>query len=174
MGAVRKVVLELDEPFWTTERFAERIGDERLDTLAFLQSRKARAFPVWWTAYPVRAPVMVGWQGGPGALAMRGLTREQVVAGAVDSLATLLGMTMRALLPRVVAAYTHDWVSDPYSRGAYSYSGIASDTAARSIARPVQGTLFFAGEHTDREGRNGTVHGAIASGWAAADAALRS
>jgi len=32
----------------------------------------------------------------------------------------------------------------------------------------VDGTLFFAGEATDAEGRTGTVHGAIASGRRAA------
>jgi monoamine oxidase len=172
-GAVVKVVLELDEPFWTTEKFAERVGDERLDTLAFLHSASARAFPVWWTSYPVRAPVLVGWQGGPTARAMRGLTRDEVVVGAVDSLATLLGMRRRALLSRVVASYTHDWLDDPFARGAYSYTGVGGAEAAATIARPVQGTLFFAGEHVDRDGRNGTVHGAIASGRAAARAVAR-
>jgi len=172
-GTVMKVVLELDEPFWTSEKFAERMGDERLDTLSFLHAASARAFPVWWTAYPVRAPVLVGWQGGPAARAMRGLPRDAIVAGAMDSLAGLLRMRMRDVRSRVVAAYTHDWMSDPYSRGAYSYVGVGGSGAAAALSRPVQRTLFFAGEHTDREGRNGTVHGAIASGRQAADAALR-
>lgn len=173
MGAVVKVVLALDEPFWAAQTFAERAGDDRLDTLAFLHAARARAFPVWWTSYPVRAPVLVGWQGGPVARSMRGLTREEIIVGAVSSLATLLGMRMRALLARVVASYTHDWLEDPFARGAYSYAGVGAGDAARAIGRPVQGTLFFAGEHADREGRNGTVHGAIASGRAAADAAGR-
>jgi monoamine oxidase len=37
------------------------------------------------------------------------------------------------------------------------------------LAKPVQDTIWFAGEAADREGRTGTVHGAIASGWRAAD-----
>jgi monoamine oxidase len=36
------------------------------------------------------------------------------------------------------------------------------------LARPLAGTLFFAGEATDTEGATGTVHGAIASGRRAA------
>lgn len=35
-------------------------------------------------------------------------------------------------------------------------------------ARPVEGTLFFAGEAAGAEGRNGTVEGALASGLRAA------
>jgi monoamine oxidase len=172
-GSVMKVVLEVDEPFWTTERFAKRFGDERLDTLSFLHAGDARPFPVWWTSYPIRAPMLVGWQGGPTARAMHGLPRESIVAGAMNSLATLLGMRLRDVVSRVVAAYTHDWLSDPYSRGAYSYVGIGGGDAASILARPVQATLYFAGEHVDREGRNGTVHGAIASGRVAANNTLR-
>ncbi len=36
--------------------------------------------------------------------------------------------------------------------------------APKILARPVEGTLFFAGEATDTEGRTGTVEGAIATG----------
>lgn len=172
-GAVMKVVLEVDEPFWTTERFAERAGDERLDTLSFLHAADARPFPVWWTSYPVRAPVLVGWQGGPTARAMQGLPRDAIIAGAMDSLGKLLGMRLREVVAHVVAAYTHDWLSDPFSRGAYSYVGVGGGEAAATLARPVQGTLYFAGEHADGEGRNGTVHGAIASGARAARQVLR-
>ena len=172
-GAVMKVVLEVDEPFWTTEQFAKRAGDERLDTLSFLHAADVRPFPVWWTSYPIRAPILVGWQGGPTAQAMQGLPRESIVAGAMDALATLLGMRLRDVVARVVGAYTHDWLSDPFSRGAYSYVGVGGGDAAAVIARPVQGTLYFAGEHADGEGRNGTVHGAIGSGRAAAKKALR-
>jgi monoamine oxidase len=37
----------------------------------------------------------------------------------------------------------------------------------------VSGTLFFAGEATDEEGRTGTVHGAIATGERAARQVVR-
>jgi monoamine oxidase len=42
------------------------------------------------------------------------------------------------------------------------------------LARPLRGTLFFAGEAAESEGRTGTVHGAIASGRRAADEVKRS
>jgi monoamine oxidase len=169
MGGVVRVTLQVDEPFWTEKRFAARVGDDRLDTLAFLQSRERVPFPVWWTQYPVRAPLLVGWRGGPGALELAGMTRDEIVSSAIGSLATLFGMSRSGVQRHVVAEYTHDWINDPFTRGAYSYVGVGGVNASAQLAKPVQGTLFFAGEHADHEGRNGTVHGAIASGWRAAD-----
>jgi monoamine oxidase len=66
------------------------------------------------------------------------------------------------------AEYFHNWQSDPFSRGAYSYGKVGADGAQEALASPVENTLFFAGEATDIWGHNGTVHGAIASGVRAA------
>jgi monoamine oxidase len=172
MGHVVKVVFQLDEPFWAGEEFAKHAGDDRFDTLSFLHSRDVVAFPVWWTPYPVRAPLLVGWRGGPIARELSRMTHEAVIARAIESLGTIVGMRARTIGRRVAAAFVHDWTNDPYSRGAYSYVGVDGDNAAKLLARPVERTLFFAGEHADREGRNGSVHGAIASGRAAAEALL--
>jgi monoamine oxidase len=68
----------------------------------------------------------------------------------------------------------HDWSADPFSRGAYSYPLPGGADAGRALARPVEGTLFFAGEHTTPSPANGTVHGAMASGLRAAEEVLRS
>jgi monoamine oxidase len=172
MGGVVRVSLQLDRPFWTEERFAKHAGDERLDTLSFLHSRADVEFPVWWTPYPIRAPLLVGWRGGPAAVDIARRTPNEIVSGAIDSLATLLGLSRRAVQRHVVASYTHDWINDPFSRGAYSYVGVGGMRASAQLSKPVEGTLFFAGEYADREGRNGTVHGAIGSGWRAADEIL--
>ena len=172
MGGVMRVALQMDEPFWMGERFARSAGDERLDTLSFLHCDEPLPFPVWWTPYPLRAPLLVAWRGGPGAWDLSRQPRESVIGAAIASLGRAVGMARRSIERRVIGAFTHDWINDPFARGAYSYAGVGGDTAAKDLARPVQGTLFFAGEHADREGRNGTVHGAIASGWAAAEGIL--
>jgi monoamine oxidase len=169
MGHVMKVVLQLDEPFWMGTRFAKHAGDQRFDTLSFLHSRDVVAFPVWWTPYPIRAPILVGWRGGPVARELARMTRDAIIAAAIDSLATIIHMSPRSISKRVVSAFMHDWTNDPYSRGAYSYVGVDGHSASRTLARPVANTLYFAGEHADKEGRNGTVHGAIESGRAAAE-----
>jgi monoamine oxidase len=62
-----------------------------------------------------------------------------------------------------------DWQSDPFSLGAYSYVPVGAITAPFRLADPVAGTLFFAGEATNTEGRSSTVDGAIATGYRAAN-----
>jgi monoamine oxidase len=69
-------------------------------------------------------------------------------------------------------AHTHDWQTDPFSLGAYSYGKVGCDAAPEALAEPVDNTLYFAGEASDTTGNNGTVHGAIASGYRAAEQIL--
>jgi monoamine oxidase len=64
--------------------------------------------------------------------------------------------------------YYHDWYGDPFAGGAYSYIPVGGLEAAGLLAAPVADTLFFAGEATNTEGHQGTVHGAIATGLRAA------
>jgi monoamine oxidase len=78
-----------------------------------------------------------------------------------------------ALRKLLVSAHTHDWQGDPFSRGAYSYALVGGTEAPRELARPIGDSLFFAGEATDFHGHNGTVHGALASGFRAAKEVLR-
>ena len=64
--------------------------------------------------------------------------------------------------------FSHDWQADPFSRGAYSYAAVGGSVAGEELGAPLDGTLFFAGEATESDGQNATVHGAIASGKRAA------
>jgi monoamine oxidase len=80
----------------------------------------------------------------------------------------VFGVPLETLRDLVQESFVHDWQSDPYCRGAYSYALADSREAAQRLAVPVGNTLFFAGEATDCSGHNGTVHGAIASGQRAA------
>jgi monoamine oxidase len=66
----------------------------------------------------------------------------------------------------------HNWERDPFSRGAYSYAAVGGSGAARKLARPVEQTIFFAGEATDTDGHSGTVEGALATGSRAARGVL--
>lgn len=64
------------------------------------------------------------------------------------------------------------WISDPYSRGAYSsYGEGASRPNSVKAFESGAAPLFFAGEHTILEGAT-FVHGAVASGQRAAEQAL--
>lgn len=71
----------------------------------------------------------------------------------------------------LIGVHAHDWTRDPFSRGAYSYLAVGGASAPDRLARPVEGTLFFAGEAASSD-ESGTVAGAIASGRRAARRAL--
>ncbi|HEY3595734.1 MAG TPA: NAD(P)/FAD-dependent oxidoreductase [Polyangiaceae bacterium] len=173
MASVVRIVLRLSERFWASEWYAKQIGIQELDTLSFLHTNDEH-FPVWWTAYPVTAPVIVGWNGGPGAAALSQLASEELEDTAINSLARQFQIAPRKMRGMVEAAWTHDWEHDPFTRGVYSYSLVGGADAGKDLARPLRGTLFFAGEATETEGRSGTVHGAIGTGRRAADEVRRS
>jgi monoamine oxidase len=173
MGSVVRVVLRLSERFWAADWFAKQSRRPDLDTMSFLHTNDEQ-FPIWWTAYPVRAPILVGWHGGPGATALAQLASEQIEDAAIESLARQLSVAAKRVRTMVEGAWLHDWEHDPFARGVYSYQMVGGVDAPATLARPLRGTLFFAGEATDPDGRTGTVHGAIATGQRAADEVLRS
>jgi monoamine oxidase len=126
-------------------------------------------FPTWWSAMPLRAPLITGWSAGPKADALLDQPREAVVARATESLRRIAGRD----LPPIAAAYFHDWRRDPFFRGAYSYVRAGKLNARAALARPVEDTVYFAGEAANPWGHGSTVHGAIQSGRSAARAVKR-
>jgi monoamine oxidase len=172
MGTVTRITMQLREAFWTSERFMRRAKSQDLDRMAFLQSADPD-FPTWWTSYPVSAPTLVAWTGGPRARELASLGEDEAIDHAIAALGRQFHLTRREARAMLVAAWTHNWVDDPYARGVYSYVLVGGNDAPAKLARPLRGTLFFAGEASNAEGRTGTVHGAIATGRRAAKQALR-
>ena len=76
-------------------------------------------------------------------------------------------------VPRPQAMAFPRWVSDPWTRGGYSYPGVGSAPEDREVhARPLGRRVFFAGEATEPV-EYGTVHAALWSGEQAAEAIYR-
>ena len=167
MGAALRVVLRLNERFWADEKFAATHAREGVERMSFLLTSD-KDFPTWWTTYPFTSPLIVGWCGGPRARRLLEESEAVIINRAVTALARQCGVTQRRMRSIVEEAWTHDWLHDPFARGAYSYAKVGGVDASAMLARPLAGTLFFAGEATDTEGATGTVHGAIASGRRAA------
>lgn len=167
VGSVVRITMRLDERFWASDWYARQTKRQGLDTLSFLHTTDD-SFPTWWTVYPVRAPVVVAWCGGPRARDVAQFASEQIEDLAIESLGRQLSIPARRLRGMVQGAWMHDWEHDPFSRGAYSYQAVGGAEAPGQLARALRGTLFFAGEATDTKGASGTVHGAIASGRRAA------
>ncbi|MCW4384251.1 FAD-dependent oxidoreductase [Salinibacterium sp. SYSU T00001] len=70
----------------------------------------------------------------------------------------------RSDIPQPVAFQRTSWTSDPLATGAFSYLPVGATPEQRAVLRePVDGRIFFAGEHTADVGP-GTVQGARVSG----------
>jgi Flavin containing amine oxidoreductase/NAD(P)-binding Rossmann-like domain len=169
MGDVIKVVLRFREAFWdrTSPLYPY------VPQLSFLFSPDD-VFPTWWTSYPLVAPLLTGWVAGPRATALASEVDSRVIGQAVETLARTLHVPTRDLEAALVSGHTHNWSTDPFSRGAYSYVRAGGLEAPRQLGAPLANTLFFAGEATDSNGHTGTVHGAMASGNRVVDEILRS
>ena len=171
MGAAVRVVILFREPWWTDRLRAAPRGTS-LNGMSFLHGDRGDV-PVWWSLHPVQAPVLIGWAGGPPAQRLAGRAPAELQDRALSALAANLGVSRRRLARLVETCWAHDWQHDPFSRGAYSYALVGGVESARRLARPIGRTLWLAGEAAAPDGRTATVHGAIASGRAAAQSAAR-
>jgi len=131
----------------------------------------ARGFNAFWTVEPPGAPGLVAWSGGARSRELAG-DAESLARRALDALAAATGADAAALHGALLGAWSHDWRTDPFSRGAYAYVGVGGMDAPVRLARPVEDTLFFAGEATSLDSI-GTVEGALASGEDAARRVIR-
>lgn len=164
MGQAVRVTLVFRERFW--ERMPVR-GQALLRNLGFLFSSD-RLFPTWWSLMPDHAPILTGWSPSQRAASLVGKPAAYIAGSAVAALVDIIAAEEALLEQSLEDYYNHEWISDPYVRGAYSYVAVGGENAQRDLAEPVECTLFFAGEATEYEGHHGTVHGAIATGHRAA------
>ncbi len=148
-GPVVKAALRFHTPFW----------EARHPDVQFFHAPEG-AFPTFWT----RGSVLIAWAGGPKAVRLAG---KNLIAQAMRSLESMFPGSAKHL----DAACVHDWAQDPFARGAYSYVLVGGDGAREALARPIAGSVFFAGEATDAE-EAGTVAGALRSGLRAAQEVL--
>jgi monoamine oxidase len=154
-GAVQRLVLRFRRQFWVEGMRFLFTADEMPST--------------WWTTWPHASGVLTGWVGGPRSLSV---DAEGLLQSGLRSLERVFSLAAGELDQELLGWHTHDWQRDPYSLGAYSYAPAGAAGAAAEMAMPVEGTLFFAGEHTDVTGHPGTVHGALRSGLRAAEQVL--
>jgi len=163
MGAAQRIVLQFETAWWVKPNRRAPV---------FIHG-KDEPFPVWWTSSPADLPFVTGWSGGPKAGELSGKTMDQLIPLALESVSSIFGRPIDVLTSQLRAAYSHDWIGDPYARGAYSYGGVGAAEGRELLRRPVSDTVFLAGEALVDEGRNATVPGALRSGLQSAAALLR-
>src|ERR1051325_8598319 len=94
-GPIVKIVMKFKTAFWESKKTARLSGGgEKLREGCFMHAPD-EAVPTWWTARPLRVPVLAGWAGGPKALALTGRADQAVIDAAVGSLAELFGLPRR-------------------------------------------------------------------------------
>ncbi len=172
MGHVIRVNLQFRERFWDKLHPPDD-KSKTLSKLSFLFSDD-QFFPTWWTRMPFQSAVITGWAPFKAADRLSGKNARFVADQALATLSKLLKLRKTEIEKLLLKAHFHDWQSDPFSRGAYSYVKVGGKHSPERLGRPVDKTIFFAGEATDVTGHIGTVHGAIASGKRAAKEILTS
>ena len=165
MGTALRVALQFTDRFW--EKLTPAGIDERgLKNLGFIHYADV-PLPTWWTTLPEHEAILVGWAGGPDAERLSSATDDEILTKAIQSLSQIFSVNESELRIRIKRSYFHNWEKDEYARGGYSYLPVNGIEHQLNLAKPVNDTLFFAGEATSA-GNVGTVHGAIQSGQRAA------
>jgi monoamine oxidase len=167
LGPVIKMTLRFRSPFW------EQLNGGGLRDAMFFHNDE-QPFRTFWTTLPVRSSLLIAWAGGPRVSELDAAANvESLTQKALESLDSMFGKQWD-VADEFVASYCHDWQRDPFSRGAYSYIGVGGGGARAELGKPMENTLFFAGEATDDTGEAATVTGALQSGEHAADELIAS
>jgi len=144
--------------------FNERRWDAELTFMAH-EGVTAR----WWTSRYRRSgpPVLAAYLTAERARLVDALDEADALELGLREAATLLGDP--ALGEHIRGAKRVSWAADPLARGGYAHILPGGADARPALAAPIEDRLFFAGEATAWESNPQTVHGAIESGWRAAE-----
>ncbi len=160
-GAIIKFLLEFNEPFWESDDTAKNTGRD-LKEMAFIISDEE--IPTWWTQHPQSSGLFTGWLGGPPAEAKKHCTKEELLQQAVQSLSNIFKISVEQLKAKLIAWNVTNWTVDPYTRGSYAYDTIEAPAARKILMRPIEDTVYFAGEYLYDGPAMGTVEAALTSG----------
>jgi monoamine oxidase len=159
-GAIIKILLQFDTPFWEDERYGSIEGN------AFLFTEEK--IPTWWTQGPGN-PLLTGWLGGGAAQELKDKTEEEIWHISLQSLARVFKLDVAQLKTKLLAWRVLNWTAEPFTRGSYAYDMVGSGAARNLLHEPVANTLFFAGEYLYSGPAMGTVEAALDSGLKAAE-----
>ena len=64
-----------------------------------------------------------------------------------------------------IASHVENWTTNPFVKGAYSYSTVGMGDARKIATQAISKKLYFAGEAMNINGHHQTVHGAVETGY---------
>ena len=158
MGALSKSCFRFPSAFWPK--------DTGIVNLVAPADRRGQWVESLSLSAVVNLPVLMMFNAGEFARTVEAMSEAEVLASASAALAPAFPKH-----PQPNAVLRSSWTLDPFSGGTYSFLAVGSSLADRDALATPEGRLFFAGEacsHNDAA----TVHGAYASGEAAAKAVL--
>lgn len=125
--------------------------------------------PMWWSPSVGResmddSTVITAFITGDWARELHAQGEEGALEQGFQTLQRELGRE----LPRPQDAVMVNWIDDPFALGGYSVAPPGAAEARATLAQPVEGRLFWAGEATAPNAWSSTVHGAYESGQRAA------
>lgn len=149
-GAVDKIILKFDEPFWE-------------DNVAFFWTTQNSRF--WWRPGFERGgnevPILTAFFSGEATEFFESMSDGDAIQAALNDLKIMFGRD--DLDESLIEGHFIAWGKDPYAMMGYSYVPVGALGQRAILAQPVADVLFFAGEATHTE-KSSTVHGAIESG----------
>lgn len=154
-GGVIKVFAEFKNPFWQ-DRIARPLKDP-----AFIFSDAE--IPTWWTQRPRSETVLTGWLGGPSTRRIPH-DRDVLVEKATRSLQYIFQCSARDIDEQAEQWHVENWCVDPFAGGAYAYPTVNTSQALNHISKPVEETIYFAGEAMYSGSAIGTVEAALING----------
>ncbi len=157
-GTALKIFLRFRNEWWLTAR------DKDLRKLFFMLSLDPAPVQAWWTQYPESRAMLTGWLAGPKADALSEKTDEEIIELSLASLAQTFGVAIDTLRKELLNVKIICWNKDPYARGAYSYSTPKTPAAVEELLKPLENTLFLAGEAISAGESSGTVEAALSTG----------
>lgn len=155
-GGAHKLILGFEKSFWK-----EHKGQD-LSKMSFLFSEES--IPTWWTPYPAHVPIITGWVGGPRAKKIQHYPEKKIIEEGIKSLGNIFDMDIDYLYSQLQKSWIKNWLTDPYYYGAYSFEVVDGEKYKSILSRPIDNTLFFAGEALPEKSETGTVEAALESG----------
>jgi monoamine oxidase len=159
-GDVIKIVFEFTCSFW------EPAEGGNAKNLLFIFSNQR--VPTWWSQLPDKLPRLTGWLAGPNATKLADASEMDIIQLALESLSSIFNVEEETIRSYIKGTFIHNWITDPFCRGGYSFITTTTKAAQEILNTPVADTLFFAGEALGKSS-NGTVEAAFESGKLAAE-----
>jgi monoamine oxidase len=107
--------------------------------------------------------VLLAFVMGDQAEVLTGLGNDEAITNALlEELDTMYEGQATATF---VSSHVENWTTNPFVRGAYSYSLVGIGDARKVAAESIDDKIYFAGEAMNVNGHHQTVHGAVETGY---------